>query len=387
MKTIKKLVVAGLSCLAVTWAQAATPKGPGIIANESSLAVSSKTYAIPLNSYGIDQEAFQVVWSTPTISSVTFTDGSVSTFTITVTSSPIQGIPYETICINGICLADGNQWNHDAGQVAQSSTTACSMAAAVNASTSLNTVVVSTCVAKSGAGSIVATTSTIVGVNYATYSSSQSALTLSPYSSSSPVTGYGFGTMTGGTSASYTLVSGSATVISATNPYSPIGKTPMVALPVLYVKGTNAITGLTTGTTYYVIPVTLGAFGLSTTSTGAAAGYAALPAISMTNGTFIPLTSSQTIVTADSYSLTASSYTATTTITWQVSNDGMNWTTYASTGPVILTPVYPSTNYGYDTGMQNFGFLQASVVRSGATAGWSDGLQLLITVNGKNSGL
>jgi hypothetical protein len=386
MRTIRKFVLAGLACLTVT-TYAATPKGPGTIANESDLSYS-KNYLVPLNSYGIDQEAFQVTWSTPVVPATTFTDGSVSTFTITVTSSPQQGfVPSTTLCINGICLADGNQWNHDAGQTAQSSTTACNISAAINASSLLNTIVVSTCVAKSGAGSIVATTATVVGQNYATYSSSQTAFYLAPFTSSSPVTGYGYGAMAGGTASSYTLANGFATVIYATNTFSLVGKTPMVALPVLYTKGTNNVTGLTDQTTYYLIPFSPGSFGLSTTSTGAVAGYNNLPVISTTNNTFIALTSSRTLITADVFTLTPSTYSATTTVTWQVSNDGVNWTNYASTAPMVLTATYPSANYAYDMGTQNFGFLQANVVRSGGSAGWSNGVQLLITINGKNSGL
>ena len=390
MRTIKKLVLAGLACLTVSAVHAATPKGPGTFVNESGLS-TSKNYPLSLNSYMIDQLAVQVSWSTPTVAATTFTDGSVSTFTVTVTSSPSQGFtPATTICINGICLADGAQWNHDTA-TAQSSGTACAIAAAINASTSLNTVVVSTCVAKSGTGSIVATTSTAVGFNYATYSSSQSAFTLSPYTSSSTVTGLGFGSMVGGTTSSYLI---NTTVISATNGYSPLGKNPMVGIPLLYAVGTGAqaIGGLTTGTTYYGIPVSVGSFGLSTTSTGAVAGFAKLPSVStmtagVADGTFILLTTTQTKTTADTWTLTASSYSATTTLTWQVSNDGVNWTNSTSTGAVVLTPATPAVPLAYDFGTFNFGFLQANVVRSGGSLGWSGPEQVLITINGKNSGL
>jgi hypothetical protein len=168
----------------------------------------------------------------------------------------------------------------------------------------------------------------------------------------------------------------------------------MVGIPLLYAVGTGgqAIGGLTTGTTYYGIPVSVGSFGLSTTSTGAVAGYAKLPSVStMTagvgDGTFILLTSSQAKTTADTWTLTASSYSATTTLTWQVSNDGVNWSNSTSTGAVVLTPATPTVPLAYDFGTFNFGFLQANVVRSGGSLGWSGPEQVLITINGKNSGL
>ena len=86
MRTIKKFVLAGLACLVASAVHAATPKGPGTIANESGLA-ASKTYPINLNSYGIDQLAVQVLYSTPAIPVSVFTDGSTSSATITVNSN------------------------------------------------------------------------------------------------------------------------------------------------------------------------------------------------------------------------------------------------------------------------------------------------------------
>ena len=83
----------------------------------------------------------------------------------------------------------------------------------------------------------------------------------------------------------------------------------MVGLPVLdsSVTVTLPIKNLVANTTYYIIPVTPTSFGLSTTSTGALAGFNALPTISSTTGTFILLTSSNTKTLADSFKLVASS--------------------------------------------------------------------------------
>lgn len=478
MRLLKKLAFLLLVPLS---AQAATVKYNGSLVNESGLAVT-KTVNIPMNQIQADQLSVQVSWSTPTVSGVTFTDGSASTFTVTVTSYTAlstatasdfltiittQAIPaLSSISVNGVYLINGVHWYSD---VTSSATTAISIKQAINtyvpnvtASTgvfavvfttavqpgsygnnmtlvsftssitvnsasftggkdatcvsingvplcanyqfqigassaatavnissainngSLNTILIATAPVACGLGNpcgVVLSTSSGVGPNsYVTSSSSQNALTISNYASSGPVTASG--TMYGGTSSAYTINTG---IISASNSYSLPNKTPMVALPVLYGQGVSAITNLTDKTTYYVIPVSSASFGLSTTSTGAVAGYNALPVVSTTNGTFIILASSQVKTTADSYTLTVSSYGATTTLVWNVSNDGVNYTALSSTGSVVMTPVFPNTSTASDFGTLNYSWVQAALTRTGAS--WSGPLQLLITINGKNSGL
>ena len=235
-------------------------------------------------------------------------------------------------------------------------------------------------------------TATTVGTstNYATYSSSQNALTISGYTSSGPVTASGL--MSGGTNSSYLINTG---VIATTGTISATGKTPMVGLPVLYTNSGTNITGLTTGTTYFMIPVTPTSFGLSSTSTGAVAGFNKLPNTSSTtltstgtaDGTFIQLTSSAVKTTADTFTLTASSYSATTQLTWQVSNDCNNYTNYVntSTGTFTITPSSFTQTSAYDFGTINFACVQANIVRTGNS--WSSGVIMSIIANGKNSGL
>jgi len=223
-------------------------------------------------------------------------------FTSNTSSITVNGITKSSGAFSGgqdgATLYIGNSMYRFSGNVAigaAASNSATNLAAVINASSTTTNIIAS------AVGAVVGATSTVVGtqMNVTIYSSTQAALTIG----GSTVTvaglgGAGQGQMWGGTNAAYTLTSGTATVISATNPYMPltdslgmpsnVTPTPMVALRVLYSTGSaQALTGLTNQATYYVIPVTQGSFGLSTTSTGAVAGYAALPAMVTTNGTFI----------------------------------------------------------------------------------------------------
>lgn len=377
---MKRLALCLTLLLAAASAQAGTVKYNKALVNESGLSVS-KNYPLSVQSFGIDQVAVQVVWSTPTLSPATFTGGSVSTFTITVTSSPAQGVPGEMVCIANVCLADGQQWNHDL--LGFSSMTALAIFNAANLNTYLTSIASFT---YNQSQSVVYATATSAGFNYATYSSSQAALTITPFISSNPSQGWATGAMFGGSTPSWTINTGIITSTMTAPWYGTNGQTPMVGLPLLY-SGSPAIGGLTTATTYFYIPVSPSAFGLSTTSTGAVVGFNALPTISSTSGTFIFLTSSQTVIGApNKYTLTPSTYSATTTLTWQASNDGMNWTNVASTQTMTLTPNGGVASSIFDFGNYNWAWLQANVARTQPVGvNWSDGINMLITINGKNS--
>ena len=281
---------------------------------------------------------------------------------------------------DGATLWIGNTQYKFGGNVnigAAASNTATNLAAAIAASS------VTTNITAASVGAIVSATSTVVGtqMNVSVYSSTQAALTII-YTSSNVTPGNATGVMTGGTNSAYTLVSGSATVISATNPFSPltdslgmpsqIVPTPMVALPVLYSTGSaQAIGGLAWGTTYYIIPVTQGSFGLATTSANAVAGK------------FITLTSSQTKQTADSFTVTPLAYSGTASGKFESSNDGTNWVQNTTLPLETFTGVYPSSSTVVDAGSTNY----ANVRFNLSTPPTTGGLILQIVPNGKNSGL
>lgn len=342
---------------------AATPKVNGFLANESGVP-TAKTYALGLNQYSVDQAAFVIQWSSANPGTTSFTDGQASSATLTVSSSPAQGIAAEAVCINQTCLIDGRDWTHSS--LGQSSGTALSIATAINSNSVLNQIVVATVPV---AGSVIYTTATVVGQNYALYSSSPTALKWSPANA-----------MVGGIASNYTL---GATIITSTNPFAPSTQAAMIALPVVYTQGASAISGLTNQTTYYVIPINANAFALSTTSTGAVVGAGLLPATtSQTAGIFIALASTQTKTTGDNYTLRATTFAGTPSGFWQVSNDGQNWATYTSSGTVTLTPSGTS-NLAGDFGTINFSFIRFNL-NTPPTGG---ALDLIIEPNGKNSGL
>jgi hypothetical protein len=361
---VRFLKIACLALFGASLAQAATPKVNGYLANETGVS-TAKTYPLGLSQYSVDQAAFVLQWSSANPTTDTFTDGSVSSATLTVSSSPAQGIIAETVCINQTCLTDGKDWTHS--PIGQSSGTALSIANAINANTTLNQIIVATAPTNS---SIIYTTATVVGQNYALYSSSPTALRWNPANA-----------MVGGTNSAYTI--NTAVILSTTNWYSN-GQTPMVALPVVYTQGASAITGLTNQTTYYAIPISPNAFALATTSTGAVAGFGLLPNTSSTTipGVFITLNSSQTKTTADTYSLRPTVFAGSPSGFWQVSNDGNAWTTYTSSGTVPLTASGNSI-LGGDFGSINFAWIRFNL-NTPPTGG---ALQFSIEPNGKNSGL
>src|SRR5580692_10054421 len=84
---IKKLLGAALLAVLPCLVQAATPKLVGPIDNETNLSVS-KTVNIPMNGTSVDQLAVQLNYSTSGAPGpFVFTDGSASSFTVTVASN------------------------------------------------------------------------------------------------------------------------------------------------------------------------------------------------------------------------------------------------------------------------------------------------------------
>ena len=362
---MKKYLAVLLLLVAPITAWAGTVKYNGYLANESGLTYAT-VYPLPMNQIQADNVSFQLTWATAAPASVPFSDGSVATGKITVSSSPAQGIPGETVCISNICFSDGNQWTHD--PLGFSSGTALSIETAINASP-LSSVLVA-----SVAGSVIFTTTTVNGTsaNFALFSSSNPALGLTTLISSTTA-GVATGNLTGGTNSAYTLVGGSATILTSTNTFGSQTQTGMVGYEVLYTttSGNATIAPLVWGTTYYVIPVSPVAFGLATTSANAQAGK------------FIVFTSSTNKTTADTFLLTALGETGTAAGIWQASNDGVNWGSYPGASSQTFTAVFPSSTTVVDFGQSGFSWIRFNV----NTPPTQGGLQLQIIPNAKNSGL
>ena len=140
-------------------------------------------------------------------------------------------------------------------------------------------------------------------------------------------------------------------------------------LPVLYNVATGpAIVGLTTQTTYYIIPAGGGLVELATTSARAISGNY--------------VTMASTTTSANSYTLTPLAIGGTATYIWQSSNDGSNWVTNPSSGTVTMGYTNPATDLAVDFGFYNYRYLRQNV-----TAPTSGGLFLQTVVNIKQDGI
>ena len=170
---------------------------------------------------GFDWSSGQLIVTSATVAGQSFTDGSISTVTIFVTSTPSGGMIYPgQICIAGVCATQGigltpnatSQYIFPYDALGFSSNTAQGICNWILGNTQLQGAV--TCSAPLGQ-SVVYASSTVVGLftNYAVSSTS------------GPQVGFGDGKvgsgfMTGGTNSAYTIGSSSITMVSSTATFS-----------------------------------------------------------------------------------------------------------------------------------------------------------------------
>ena len=287
----------------------------GTLANESGLTYS-KDYVLDAGPYG--RISAQVNYGTVTYAASTFSSGAQSTGSFTIVSTSSLSGKYVTI--NRVVLTAGTDF-----AIGYASTTATNLAAAINADYRLNTIM-----SAIGAGAVVYTTSTYVGGNFA-LASNTSSITVSGAN------------MTGGTISYYSAATDIVNV-----PLHGFN----VGLPLLY-SGTPAIGGLTTGTTYYAVPIDANNIYLATTSALAVAGvYHANITVQLSSPT------------ASTYTLAPLAIAGSPLFTWSVSNDGTNYTTYASSGGIAIS----ATGTGIvDFGDLDYRYLKMAV--TGPTAG------------------
>ncbi len=282
--------------------------------------------------YGTAANSFTLVSSTPsamTVSSPTFSGG----------------IDNAVVTINGRALTQGAQWFKGASVTA----TAASVAAAINANAALSPIVISTNVA-----GVVTTTSTAVGTlaNYTLATSTPAAISVS------------HPTYVGGQNSSFTV--GSPNLFIQAHGYA-------TGVPVLLsTGGATPPSPLVNQTTYYVILVDANDIQLATTSARAQAGQYLTFASSSTTG-------------PHTYTLTPSTITGSTGLTWAVSNDCVNYTTLATTslGVAVSTLTFASPYTAgattWDLGPVNYNCIEAIVVGPATGA-----INLQVKVNGSN---
>lgn len=270
---------------------------------------------------------------------------SSPSFVTVATSKFTGGQDNATISINGVSLIQGS--GKDWSNITSAHATAVSLAAAINANSSLNTLVKA-----AASGTVVTATSTLTGAAYNfLLQVSTPAITLS-----------GAHMINGTTSA----VTKGSSVITAPN-----GSTLTTALPVLY-SGTPAIGGLLAQATYYVVPVTGNSFMLSNCSTCAVAGTAKDLVV-------VTSTSTQILDSIHTYTLAPLPITGTPGLSWDVSNDGTNYF------PLAVSSVTINSYQAGGTSMfWSFGFIGTRYLRLDATAPTTGALNLKVTVIGTN---
>jgi len=242
------------------------------------------------------------------------------------------------LTINGIPLRSNLDWYVGA----TSATAATSIAAAINANTTLAALMTAT--ANSPSAGIVALVSDATGgsKNFSLYSSAPDDLVLSGSA------------MTGGADSAYSIGSGNIRIPS--HGFN-------LALPVLYTEDTEAILPLVDQTTYYVIPVDANNIKLAERSTDAVAGV------------FITLTSSA--APSHTYTLSPLSIGGTSSFKWEVSSNAVDWSdmsvasvTVSDYGTLPLT-----TSWDLDT--------SKDYIRLSLLAPDSGALNLSVLVNGQ----
>lgn len=327
---MKKLICL-FSLLLLAGTASAKSKISGPVAIIRDLAVS----ATPTFDIGdVSRLSVQVNTSSSTVPNVSFYEGRKSTATITVVSNTFVQSSTPVITINGSSITYTPGTNVGLS--------ACAISDAIMANTSLNTIIVSTC----NPAGVVSSTSTSLGVNaYSLSSSSWTAL----LPSNSIFLGGQDGAITSGSD-----------LVAAANGYG-VGQGAW-----LQVNAGSAPSGLTAGTTYFIIPVSNGGtFKFATTNANALAG--------------VVIDISTTTTGGGNYTLVNATTTSGASYVLQGSNDGVNWSALASTGTVVINQ--PS---GISTNLYDAQFLNCRYIRLNYTKPTAGGMDIDVWIQGKN---
>ena len=301
----------------------------GYLLNTTGLPYSN-TYVLDLTIYSGSRASAEVYFEPMSPSAPDFTDGSQSTGSITISSN--TALLGQTITIGGVVFTGGVSFSTGASNTVA----ATNLATAINAS--------SLGLKAQGIAAVVTSTSILNGsaYNYAVTASSPTASVIN----NNPMVN---GSNPGDTLGSQVFNQGSVTGLT-------------LALPVSYGYGnSNAVGGLTQGTTYYAVPLNANSFYLARCSSCA---YNQLG-----GANYITVTSTTSQITAQTHTLNPVAISGTPTFQWQSSDDDVNWTaTIFSTStalPIAQAPNISSavaTTYFYDFGYTNYRYLRLNIV-------------------------
>lgn len=324
----------------------------------TTIAASSATTKIDASAKPVGTIGSGVVFATYTVTGAVGNKTLASSNPLAIsTGSNVMtgGQDNATFAVNGVTFTA----NVNFSPVTSTAQTATNIAAAITSSAATTGVIAA------AAGSVVFATSTMVGPNttYALASSSNAALTVGLLVSSTTA-GVATGIMTGGTSAEYTINTGTISV-----PNHGLTR----ALLVVYATSTAAgISPLVALTTYYIVPIDANTLALSPTSTSAVAG------------TYITLTSSNSSTTKHTFTLTPAVITGLASFKWEGSNDRTLWSPIVTPYAVVVgsvtmgTYVFGSTSTVWDVGPYDYHWLRLNVL-----APTQGGVAIRASVHGK----
>lgn len=305
------------------------------IANYPTIAYSTN---VAVDVSQLDDLAMQAVYSSASISAFSFDDGKKATSTLTVVST--QSLTGARIVINGCVLDAGTDGNFT--PVSTASGTAKAISDAMMASPCFSAILSSSWTA----AGLVKATASVVGIapnSWTTYVN-VSSLTITAFSNGNePEVSTANDTIT--------LASGGHGISTGYPMY------------LTTLTGT-APTGLTTGTTYYAIVTGNNVFKLASTSTGSLAGTA------------IDITA---VTGSGTFTLTPTAFAGSWGLSWQSSNDNLNWYTLPNASSVTFATPWTAANTMWDSDII-FKYLRLVV-----TAGTGGGLNLKVRGYGKKS--
>jgi hypothetical protein len=272
-------------------------------------------YTLDCSAKGIDYLSFQAVYSTETLTAITFVDGTRSTGTISILSN--TGLTGAVITVNGKSFTQGINWA--VGSL--SSNTATNIYNAIIAVGSGQGSNIAFSLAASA--TVIYATATVSGVNYTLASSTPTAISV-----------------VGMTGAVATDLNYQLDRINKTNSYA-------TGLSLLATATAGTLpTGLTANTTYFVIA-----------GDGTYLKLATSKANSLT-GTTVDF--SQGSVDKGTFVLTPVKNTDNFAFKWQSSNDGMCFCDL-SVSSITVTPTTGSTGYCWDFSKFNYEYLRCAL--------------------------
>ena len=257
-----------------------------------------------------------------------------------VVSSPtfLGGRNNAQFTINGVRLTQGTQWSKSSSNA----TAATSLASAINTAVGAVTATANT----PGDGDIALISNANGSVFNYGLASSAAAMTVS-----GPA-------MVGGVTASFSV--GSAVI-------SILGHGLTLGAPVLY-TGDAAISDLTSGATYFAVPVTANSLKLAESKADALAGTA------------VVFTTVEPHLSANVATLAALPITGTPGIKWQSSNDNASWADISVASVTMLSYATPARSAAWALGNVSYRYVRALV--AGPTTG---GIALQISLRGTNT--